>query len=144
MSVCKSCAAAAPAMPRRIDFLAGSPGYRPGTGVRRSVCVATRPCPSLAEPRPPSRSRTACGTTPTVRRGRRRRGRLPNAFNDTLPKSARTSPVAWRHGMRRAQQSCPELSNTAPGAAAAARSISESAKIIFALFPPSSKVTRLT
>ena len=44
----------------------------------------------------------------------------------------------------RAQQSCPELSNTAPGAAAAARSTSESAKITFALLPPSSRVTRLT
>ena len=44
----------------------------------------------------------------------------------------------------RAQQSWPALSNTALGAEAAAFAISASAKIIFALFPPSSRVTRFT
>ena len=44
----------------------------------------------------------------------------------------------------RAQQSCPALSKTAPGAFAAAFSISLSAKIILALLPPSSSVTRFT
>ena len=43
----------------------------------------------------------------------------------------------------RAQQSCPALPNTATGAAAAAFSMSASAKITFADFPPSSSVTRL-
>src|SRR5580700_2036438 len=43
----------------------------------------------------------------------------------------------------RAQQSCPALSNTAYGAVAAARSRSASAKMMFALLPPSSKVSRL-
>ncbi len=43
----------------------------------------------------------------------------------------------------RAQQSWPALSNTAYGAAAAARSRSASAKITFADLPPSSSVTRL-
>src|SRR4051795_2266425 len=44
----------------------------------------------------------------------------------------------------RAQQSCPELSNTAPGAAAAAASRSASANTMLALLPPSSSVTRFT
>ena len=44
----------------------------------------------------------------------------------------------------RAQQSCPALSNTAPGAAAAARSRSASANTMFAFLPPSSSVTRFT
>ena len=43
----------------------------------------------------------------------------------------------------RAQQSCPALPNTAPGAAAAARSRSASANTMFADLPPSSSVTRL-
>jgi hypothetical protein len=43
----------------------------------------------------------------------------------------------------RAQQSWPALPNTAPGAAAAARSRSASAKITLADLPPSSSVTRL-
>src|SRR6201995_3240143 len=44
----------------------------------------------------------------------------------------------------RAQQSCPALSNTAYGAVAAAFSRSESAKMMLALLPPSSRVSRLT
>jgi hypothetical protein len=44
----------------------------------------------------------------------------------------------------RAQQSCPALSKTDPGAVAAACSRSESAKITLALLPPSSSVTGLT
>src|SRR5215467_10533184 len=44
----------------------------------------------------------------------------------------------------RAQQSWPALSNTAYGAVAAARSISESAKTMLALLPPSSSVSRFT
>jgi hypothetical protein len=44
----------------------------------------------------------------------------------------------------RAQQSCPALSKTAMGASAAARSWSASAKTMFALLPPSSRVTRFT
>ena len=42
----------------------------------------------------------------------------------------------------REQQSCPLLSKTAPGAEAATVSISASAKTMFALLPPSSRVTR--
>ena len=44
----------------------------------------------------------------------------------------------------RAQQSWPALSNTPYGAVAAAFSTSASAKTMFALLPPSSRVTRLT
>src|SRR5262249_25777748 len=44
----------------------------------------------------------------------------------------------------RAQQSCPALSKTAYGAVAAARSRSASANTMFALLPPSSRVTRFT
>ena len=44
----------------------------------------------------------------------------------------------------RAQQSCPALSKTAYGAVAAACSRSASAKTMFALLPPSSRVTRIT
>ena len=44
----------------------------------------------------------------------------------------------------RAQQSWPALSNTEPGAEAAARSRSLSSKMMFALLPPSSRVIRLT
>ena len=44
----------------------------------------------------------------------------------------------------RAQQSWPALSNTAPGAAAAARSRSASSNTMFALLPPSSRVTGLS
>ncbi|CAB4928637.1 unannotated protein [freshwater metagenome] len=44
----------------------------------------------------------------------------------------------------RAQQSWPALSKTPYGAVAAAFSRSASAKIMFALFPPSSRVTALT
>ena len=44
----------------------------------------------------------------------------------------------------RAQQSCPALSKTAPGADAAAFSRSASAKTTLALLPPSSSVTRFT
>ncbi len=43
----------------------------------------------------------------------------------------------------RAQQSCPALPKTASGAAAAAASMSASAKTMFADLPPSSSVTRL-
>ena len=44
----------------------------------------------------------------------------------------------------RAQQSWPALSKAPPGALAAALARSASAKITFALFPPSSRVTRFT
>ena len=44
----------------------------------------------------------------------------------------------------RAQQSCPALSNTAAGALAAAAARSASAKTMFALLPPSSRVSRFT
>ena len=43
----------------------------------------------------------------------------------------------------RAQQSCPALPNTAPGAAAAAAAMSASANTMLADLPPSSSVTRL-
>ncbi len=50
----------------------------------------------------------------------------------------------WTRIRDRAQQSCPALSKTAPGALAAADSRSESAKTMLALLPPSSSVIGLT
>ena len=50
---------------------------------------------------------------------------------------------SWTRIRERAQQSCPALPNTAPGAAAAAASRSASANTTLADLPPSSSVTRL-
>ena len=49
----------------------------------------------------------------------------------------------WTRILDLAQQSWPALSNTAYGAVAAARSRSQSAKMMLALLPPSSSVSRL-
>ena len=56
----------------------------------------------------------------------------------------RSNTVRCTSTLLRAQQSWPELSNTAPGAAAAALSMSASANTMLALLPPSSRVTRFT
>ncbi len=55
----------------------------------------------------------------------------------------RSTTLASTSMRERAQQSCPALSNIAPGAATAAASTSASAKTMFADLPPSSSVTRL-
>ena len=55
-----------------------------------------------------------------------------------------SSTERWTRILDRAQQSCPALSKTAYGAVAAARSRSLSAKMMLALLPPSSRVSRLT
>ena len=55
-----------------------------------------------------------------------------------------SSTERWTRILDRAQQSCPALSNTAYGAVAAARSRSQSAKMMLALLPPSSSVSRFT
>ena len=60
------------------------------------------------------------------------------------PSMNRSSTERCTSTRLRAQQSCPELSNTAPGAAAAAASTSASANTMLALLPPSSRVTRFT
>src|SRR5579872_2989063 len=54
-----------------------------------------------------------------------------------------SSTEAWTRIRDRAQQSWPALSTTAYGAVAAARSRSQSAKMMLALLPPSSRVSRL-
>ena len=55
-----------------------------------------------------------------------------------------SSTERWTRIRDRAQQSWPALSNTAYGAVAAARSRSQSAKMMLALLPPSSRVSRFT
>ncbi len=55
----------------------------------------------------------------------------------------RSYAVRWTRMRVRAQQSWPELSRNDMGAAAAAASRSASAKTMFGLLPPSSRVTRL-
>ena len=56
----------------------------------------------------------------------------------------RSSTERWTRIRDREQQSCPALSNAACGAVAAARARSASANTMFALLPPSSRVTRFT
>src|SRR5580704_8487488 len=68
--------------------------------------------------------------------------RLRTAVSNMPMNRSRTE--RWTRILDRAQQSCPALSKTAYGAVAAAFSRSASAKMMLALLPPSSRVTRLT
>ena len=136
---------------RAEDLLARDPVVRPRLDERRrdtrSPC---RPAPRRGRAARPRRSsRPSRGAAAEIERPHL--GRVVLRVAD-LQRRASPRRAARRSGRRRsrstrmrerAQQSWPALSNTAYGAAAAARSRSASAKTTFADLPPSSSVTRL-
>jgi hypothetical protein len=121
---------------------------------QRTVGANQKPGPSGASPRMATRDSSSTKDATVSRWSAEMSGpmsvasssgsptRIPRTAGSSRSRKASSAERSTRI-RERAQQSCPALPNTAPGAAAAAASRSASANTTFALLPPSSSVTRL-